>query len=132
MLTSALRYAVLFTFLCTRFISFSLCFGTMCSTVFAEDIITCRGLCVTNNNGFCIGCFDLLALLLQSLLITFAYNSSHSMTAEVSLHSFLDYECLLSRLSSAVTDLVLIYESITSSVSVARWLTLTAEHSTLL
>jgi hypothetical protein len=36
------------------------------------------------------------------------------------LASLLDYECLFSTL----TDLVLIYESITSSPSVVRWLTL--------
>jgi hypothetical protein len=32
---------------------------------------------------------------LQSLLITITYNSSQSMTAQDSLHSLLDYECLL-------------------------------------
>jgi hypothetical protein len=42
------------------------------------------------------------------------------MTVYDSLHSLLDYECLLFR----VTDLVLIYESVTSSASVVRWLTL--------
>jgi hypothetical protein len=45
------------------------------------------------------------------------------MTAYDSLHSLLDYECHLSSLSSTVTDLVLIYESVTSS-SVVCWLTL--------
>jgi hypothetical protein len=39
---------------------------------------------------------------------------------EDSLHSSLDYE----RLLFTVTDLVLIYESVTSSASVVRWLTL--------
>jgi hypothetical protein len=47
------------------------------------------------------------------------YNSSQSMTAQDSLHSLLDYQCLL----FCVTDLVLIYESVTSSASVVRWLT---------
>jgi hypothetical protein len=37
-----------------------------------------------------------------------------------SLHSLLNYECL----PFCVTDLVLIYESVTSSASVVRWLTL--------
>jgi hypothetical protein len=46
------------------------------------------------------------------------------MAALDSLHSLLDYECLLSGLSSAVTDMVLIYESVTSLASVVRWLTL--------
>jgi hypothetical protein len=41
------------------------------------------------------------------------------MTVYDSLHSLLDYECLL----FCVTDLVLIYESVTSA-SVVRWLTL--------
>jgi hypothetical protein len=35
---------------------------------------------VTDNNGFWIGEFDLLALLLQLHLITITYNSAHSMT----------------------------------------------------
>jgi hypothetical protein len=42
------------------------------------------------------------------------------MTVYDSLHSLLDYGCLL----FCVTDLVLIYESLTSSASVVRWLTL--------
>jgi hypothetical protein len=42
------------------------------------------------------------------------------MTASASLHSLLDYE----RRLFCVTDLVLIYESVTSSASVVRWLTL--------
>jgi hypothetical protein len=49
---------------------------------------------VTNNNGFWIGWLDLLALLLQPLLITISYNSSQSMTGQDSLHSLLNYECL--------------------------------------
>jgi hypothetical protein len=51
---------------------------------------------VSNNNGFWIGWLDLLALLLQLHLITINYNSSQSMTPKDSLHSFMDYECLLS------------------------------------
>jgi hypothetical protein len=42
------------------------------------------------------------------------------MAALDSLHSLLEYECLL----FPVTDLVLINESVTSSASVVRWLTL--------
>jgi hypothetical protein len=42
------------------------------------------------------------------------------MAAEDLLHSLMDYECLL----FCVIDLVLIYESVTSSASVVRWLTL--------
>jgi hypothetical protein len=63
-------------------------------------------------------------LLLQPLLISINYNSSQSMTACDSLHCLLDYECLLSSLSSTVTDLVLIYQLVTSSASVVRRLTL--------
>jgi hypothetical protein len=50
---------------------------------------------VTNNNGFRIGWLDLFALLLQSFLIAINYGSSESVTAYGSLHSLLDYECLL-------------------------------------
>jgi hypothetical protein len=42
------------------------------------------------------------------------------MTVSDSLHSLLDYECLL----FCVTDLDLIYESVTSSASVVYWLAL--------
>jgi hypothetical protein len=42
------------------------------------------------------------------------------MTVYDSLHSLLDYECL----PSCKTDLVLIYESVTSLASVVRWLAL--------
>jgi hypothetical protein len=48
-----------------------------------------------NKNGFWIVWLDLLALLLQLLLITINYNSSQLMTTLGSLHSLLDYECLL-------------------------------------
>jgi hypothetical protein len=47
------------------------------------------------------------------------YNSSQSMT-KTRFYSLLDYECLL----FWVTDLDLIYESVTSSASDVRWLTL--------
>jgi hypothetical protein len=47
------------------------------------------------NNGFWIGWLDLLTPSLQLLLITMNYNSSQLMTAEDSLHSLPDYECLL-------------------------------------
>jgi hypothetical protein len=75
---------------------------------------------MTNNNGFWIGWLDLLALLLHLLLITIDYDSSQSVTAQDSLHSLLDYECLLFHCD----DLALIYESATSSPSVVRWLAL--------
>jgi hypothetical protein len=52
--------------------------------------------------------------------ITVSYDSSQSMTVYDSLHSLPDYECL----PFCVTDLVLIYESVTSSASVVRRLTL--------
>jgi hypothetical protein len=52
---------------------------------------------------------------LQSLLITTDYDNSQLMTLSVSLLSSLDYE----RLLFCVTDLVLIYDSVTS----IRWLT---------
>jgi hypothetical protein len=42
------------------------------------------------------------------------------MTVSDSLHSLLDYECPL----FCVTDLVQIYESVTTSASVVHWLTL--------
>jgi hypothetical protein len=66
---------------------------------------------VTNNNGFWIGWSNLLALLLQLQSIITARNR------------FIPY-CTTSVFSSTVTDLVLIYESVTSSASVVRWLTL--------
>jgi hypothetical protein len=49
-------------------------------------------------------------------LLTLLYNYNQLQQ----LHSLLDYECLL----FCVTDLVLIYESVTSSSSVVLWLTL--------
>jgi hypothetical protein len=59
--------------------------------------------------------------LLQSLLNTVKYNSSLSVTAYDSLHSLPDYERLL---FCCDCDLVLIYEPVTSSASVVRWLAL--------
>jgi hypothetical protein len=56
----------------------------------------------------------------QTLLITINYKISQSMTVSDSLHSLLDYECLL----FCVTDLVLIYELVTSSAFIVNWLTL--------
>jgi hypothetical protein len=59
---------------------------------------------------------------------TFFNYSSQSVTAQDWLHSLLDYE----RLLFCVTDLVLIYETVTSSASVVRWLTLHSWTITLL
>jgi hypothetical protein len=75
---------------------------------------------VTNNNGFWIGWLDLLELLWQLLLISINYNSSNR---------WLSTTCPIpswttSAFSSTVTDLILIYDSVTSSVSVVRCLTL--------
>jgi hypothetical protein len=83
-----------------------------------DNTVSFRG-SVTNNNGFCIGWLDLLALLLQPLLII-NYNSSQSMTVQ---DSYIPY-WITSVFPSAVTDLVLIYESVTSSAFVVHWLTL--------
>jgi hypothetical protein len=58
-------------------------------------------------------------LLLQSLLITINYNSSQSVTKTRSIPYW-----TMSIFCSSVTDLLLIYESITSSASAVRWLTL--------
>jgi hypothetical protein len=58
--------------------------------------------------------------------ITINYDNSQSVTPYDSLHSLLDYE----RLPFCVTDMVLIYESVTSSASAARRYS-TAEHSTI-
>jgi hypothetical protein len=70
---------------------------------------------VTNNNRLWIGWLDLLA---------FLYNYSQLQQLTInnwnSLHSLLDCECLL----FCVTDLVLIYESVTCSASVAHSWTL--------
>jgi hypothetical protein len=65
---------------------------------------------VTNNNGFWVGWLDLLALL-------YNYNQWLPKTRSIPYWT-------TSVFSSAVTDLVLIYESATSSASVVHWLTL--------
>jgi hypothetical protein len=75
---------------------------------------------VTNNNGFWIGWLDLLSLLLQLQSI---YNSWQWMTRTRCIAYW-----TTSVFPSTVTDLVLIYESVTS-VPVVRS---TAEQSTLL
>jgi hypothetical protein len=69
---------------------------------------------VTNNNGFWIGWLDSLALLLQ---LQSAHNRWLSKTRSIPYWT-------TSVFSSTVTDLVLIYESVTSSAFVVRWLTL--------
>jgi hypothetical protein len=74
---------------------------------------------MTNKNGFWNGWLDLLALLLQLHIITIAYNSSKLVTKTRSIPYW-----TTSVFSFIVTDLVLIYESVTSSVFVFRWLTL--------
>jgi hypothetical protein len=74
---------------------------------------------VTDNNGFWIGWLDLLALLLQLQNlqpITTAHNQWLPKTRSIPYWT-------MSVFSSTVTDLVLIYESVTSA-SVVRWLTL--------
>jgi hypothetical protein len=58
-------------------------------------LLSCVRGTVTNSNGLWIEWLDLLALLLQLLWITMTYNSSQSVNAHDSLHSFLDYERLL-------------------------------------
>jgi hypothetical protein len=72
---------------------------------------------VTKNNGFWIGWSDLLALLLQVQSIITDHNHWVLKTRSIPCWT-------TSVFSSAVTDLVLIYESVTSSASVVRWLTL--------
>jgi hypothetical protein len=72
---------------------------------------------VTNNTGFWIGWLDLLRPSLQSQSIMTAHNQWLSKTRAIPY-------CTTSVFSSAVTDLVLIYESVTCSASVVRWLTL--------
>jgi hypothetical protein len=68
-----------------------------------------------------------LNLLTPSFTISLSYSQLRQLTINDRLRLtpfWLDYECLVSSLSSTVTDLVLIYESVTSSASVVRWLTL--------
>jgi hypothetical protein len=62
---------------------------------------------VTNSNGFWIGWLDLLPLLLQLQLITEAHNQWLPKTRSIPYWT-------TSVFSPAVTDLVLIYESVTS------------------
>jgi hypothetical protein len=76
---------------------------------FAWRIVRCSGLVDWNY----------LALLLQSRILTINYRSSQLMTV-LRLAPFLPGI----RVSSIVSDLVLIYETVTSSVSVVRWLSL--------
>jgi hypothetical protein len=75
------------------------------------------GVCVTNNNVFWGGWLDLLTLLLQLQPIITAHNQWLSKTRSVPYWT-------TSVFSSAVTHLVLIYESVTSSAFAVRWLTL--------
>jgi hypothetical protein len=75
---------------------------------------------VTNNNGFWIGWMDLLALLLQSLLVTTTYNCSNQWLPKTRAIPYWTTRVFF----SAVTDLVPIYESVTSLASVVHWLTL--------
>jgi hypothetical protein len=72
---------------------------------------------VTNNNGFWIEWLNLLALLLQIQPTITAHNQWLSKTRSIPYWT-------ASVFSFAVTDLVLIYESVTSSASIVRWLTL--------
>jgi hypothetical protein len=83
-----------------------------------QNTVTFRSSMI-NNNGFWI---TWLHLLTPSFTITLNYNhnSSQSMTAKDSLHSLLDYEPLLYSLSSIVTDLVLIYESLTNELRITN------------
>jgi hypothetical protein len=72
---------------------------------------------VTNNNGLWIGWLNLLALLLQLRPIKTAHNQWPSKTHSIPYWT-------TSVFSFTVTNLILIYESVTSSASVVRWLTL--------
>jgi hypothetical protein len=71
----------------------------------------------TNNNGFWIAWLDLLALLLQLQSIITAHNRWLPKTRSIPYWT-------TSIFSSTVTDLVLIYEMVTSSTTVVCWLTL--------
>jgi hypothetical protein len=71
---------------------------------------------MTNNNGFWIGWLDLLALLLQLQSIITAHNRWLPKTRSIPYWTTV--------FSSTVTDLILIYKSVTSSASVVCWLTL--------
>jgi hypothetical protein len=72
---------------------------------------------VTNNNGFWIRWLDLLTPFLQLQSIMTAHNLWLSETRSIP-------HWTASVFFSAVSDSVLIYESVTSSVSAVRWLTL--------
>jgi hypothetical protein len=78
------------------------------------DLLYCHvwGVCVTNNNGFCIGWLNLLAFLLQLQSIITAHNQWLPRTRSIPYWT-------ASVFSSTVTDLVLIYESVTSSTATA-------------
>jgi hypothetical protein len=85
------------------------CFSTEIGTIWSRV----RG-STTNDNGFWIGWLDVLAPSLQLQQLT--------INTCLRLAPFLNWTT--SVFSSTVTDLVLIYESVTSSASVVRWLTL--------
>jgi hypothetical protein len=72
---------------------------------------------VTNNNSFWIGWLDLLARLLQLQSSITAHNQWLPKTRSIPYWT-------TSFFSSVVTDLVLIYESVTSSASTVRCLTI--------
>jgi hypothetical protein len=72
---------------------------------------------VTSNNGFCIGWLD-------SLILLYNYNQLWQFKINDCLRLAPFLTGLPSVFSSTVTDLVLVYESVTSSASVVRWLTL--------
>jgi hypothetical protein len=89
-----------------------------------SNIVLCVRSFLTNNDGFRIGRLDLLT---PSFAVILNYDHLQQLTIYdcLRLAPFLtDYDCLLSSLSSTVTELVLIYESVTSSASVFRWFTL--------
>jgi hypothetical protein len=77
-----------------------------------------REICVTKNNGFWIGWLDLLAVSLQLQSIITAQNQWLSKTCSIPYWT-------TSVFSSTVTDLVPIYESVTSSTATALRMTRT-------
>jgi hypothetical protein len=82
-----------------------------------KNVLLCVRGSVANNNWFWIGWFDLLALLLQLQSIITAHNQWLTNTRSILYWT-------ANVFSSTMNGLVLIYESVTSSASVARWLTL--------
>jgi hypothetical protein len=80
-------------------------------------ILSCVRCSVTNNNGFWNWWLNLLALLLPLQSIMTAHNQWLPKNRSIP-------HWTRGVFSSTVTDLVLIYESVTSSASVVRWLTL--------